>query len=105
MILNGNKTWEIRRRNAKIRERIALGNTKIKRCVGYARIVNSIEMTVNELKKHNDKHQANDFLEKYADGRKTLFVWILEDVEVKAKLESYSYSTGSWCKASEGRQD
>lgn len=64
----------------------------------YARIVDSIEMSVEELKKHNNKHQANEFLEKYADGRKTLFAWILEDVEVEAKPKPYSHSTGSWCK-------
>ena len=97
LILNGNKSWEIRRRNTKIRERIALGNTKIKCCVGYARIVDSIEMTVEELKKYNDKHQANGFLDNYARGRKILFAWVLEEVEVEAKPESYSHSTGSWC--------
>jgi hypothetical protein len=98
LILNGNKTWEIRRRDTLIRERIALGNKKSKRIVGYARIVDSVEITIKELKKHNNKHQANDFLEKYAKGRKTLFAWVLEDVEVEAELKPYSYSTGSWCR-------
>jgi hypothetical protein len=97
MILSGNKIWEIRRRNTLIRERIALGNTKTKRVVGYARIVDSVEITVEELKKHNDKHQTKDFLVKYAEERKTLFAWFLEDVEVEAKPKPYSYSTGSWC--------
>jgi hypothetical protein len=55
-ILSGNKTLEIRRTNTKIRERIALGNTKTKRVVGYATIVDSVEMKVVELKKHNNKH-------------------------------------------------
>jgi hypothetical protein len=98
LILSGNKTWEIRRRNTKIRERIALGNIKTKRCVGYARIVDSFELTVEELKKHNDKHQANDFLDDYAKGRKTLFAWMLENVELETKPKRFSYSTGSWCK-------
>jgi hypothetical protein len=98
LILSGNKTWEIRRRNTKIREQIALGNKKIKCIVGYARIVDSVEMTVEELKKHNDKHQANNFLDKYARGRKSLFAWILEEVEVEPRPTRYSYSTGSWCR-------
>jgi predicted transcriptional regulator len=98
LILNGSKTWEIRRRNTLIRERIALGNTKTKRVVGYATIVDSFEMTVEELKKYNDKHQANDFLDKYFDGRKILFAWVLEDIKVETKPKSYSHSTGSWCK-------
>jgi predicted transcriptional regulator len=98
LILNGTKTWEIRRRNTKIRERIALGNTKTKRVVGYATIIDSVEMTVEELKKHNDKHQANDFSDEYANEKKTLFAWILSDVEVEPNPKHYSYSTGSWCR-------
>jgi hypothetical protein len=98
LILNNEKTWEIRRTNTKVRGRIGLGNTKTKRCVGYARIADSIEMTVEDLKAYNNKHQANDFLEEYANGRKTLFAWILEDMQVELKPKSYSYSTGSWCK-------
>jgi hypothetical protein len=82
LILNGSKTWEIRRKNTNIREQIALGNTKTMRVVGYAKIVDSVEKTVADLKKYNDKHQANDFLEKYADGRETLFAWVLEDIKV-----------------------
>ena len=70
LILSGNKTWEIRRTNTKIRERIALGNTKTMCYVGYATLTDSIEITIEELKKYNDKHQANDFIEKYAKGRK-----------------------------------
>jgi predicted transcriptional regulator len=99
MILSGSKTWEIRRRNTKIRGRIALGSMKTKRVVGYATIVDSIEMTVEELKKHNDKHQTNDFLDNYAKRRKTLFAWALKDIEIEKKPKVYSYSTGSWCKA------
>ena len=98
LILSGNKTWEIRRRKTRIRERIALGNTKTKHVVGYATIVDSVEMTVEEMKKHHNKHQANDFLDKYARGRETLFAWVLDDVQFKAKPKPYSYSTGSWCK-------
>ena len=99
LILNGTKTWEIRRRNTKIRERIALGNKEIKSVVGYAKIVDSIEKTVEDLKKYNDKHQAEDFIDKYANGRETLFAWVLEDIEVELIPKPYSYSTGSWCRA------
>jgi hypothetical protein len=66
-----------------IRQRIALGSTKTKCCVGYAKIIDSIEMTLEELKRHKSKHQANDFLDNYARGRKTLFAWVLDDVEVE----------------------
>ena len=98
LILKGSKTLEIRRTNTTIREQIALGNKGKKRVVGYAKIVDSIEMTVEDLKKHNDKHQANDFLEEYANGRETLFAWVLEDIEIELNPKPYSYSTGSWCR-------
>lgn len=55
-------------------------------------------MTDQELKKHNDKHQANAFIDKYAKGKKTLFAWVLEDIEAEANPKPYSFSTGSWCK-------
>lgn len=98
LILSGKKTWEIRRTNTKIRERIALGSTKTKCYVGYATLVDSFEMAVQELQQHNDKHRANDFLAQYAKGRKNLFVWLLKDIESEPEPKPYSYSTGSWCK-------
>jgi len=99
LILNGSKTWELRRQNTKIREKIALGNLKKKCIVGYATIVDSFEITIEELKKHNDRHRANDFLDTYGQGRKSLFVWVLANVEVEQHPKPYSFSTGSWCKA------
>jgi len=42
-----------------------------------------------ELKKHNNKHQANDCIDKYANGRKTLFAWVLEDIEREPKPKHY----------------
>ena len=102
LILSGSKTWAIRRTNTKIRERIALGNTQTKCYVGYATLIDSVAMTIEELKKHNDKHQANDFIDEYAKGRKgqktrkTLFAWPLTDV-IKTRPKRYSHSTSSWC--------
>jgi len=98
LILSGKKTWEIRRTNTKIRERIALGNMKTKRVEGYCTIVGSKEMTVEDLKKHNDKHQANYFIDTYANGRNTLFAWVLENVELEPNPKPYSYAAGSWCR-------
>ena len=98
LILKGMKTWEVRRRNTTIRERIALGNIRVKRVVGYATIIDSVEMSIEKLKEHNDKHHANDFLDKYANGRQTLFAWILENIEVEANPYPYPLSTGPWCR-------
>ena len=84
LVLSGKKTWEIRRTNTNFRGRIALGNTETKKIEGYATIMDSIEMTVQELKEHGDKHQANDFLDGYANGRKTLFAWVLKDIKIES---------------------
>jgi hypothetical protein len=100
LILSGKKTWEIRTRNTNIRERIAIGNTKTKCCVGYATLVDSFEMTVSEILQHNDKHQANDFIRQNANGSETLFVWVLKDVKAEHEPKPYSYSGGSWSKTS-----
>jgi hypothetical protein len=102
LILTGKKTWEIRRVNTKIRERIALGNIKTKCYVGYATIAGSFEMSIEELLQNSEKHQANDFITQYANGRKTLFAWVLSDIKVEHAPRPYSYSTGYWCKIEKG---
>jgi hypothetical protein len=100
LILSGKKTWIIRKTNTKTRERIALGNKKTKKVEGYAKIADSFEITLQELRKHEDKHYAFHFLDKYAKGRKSLFVWVLKDVEIEFNPKPYTFSTGSWCKTS-----
>jgi hypothetical protein len=100
LILSGKKTWELRTRNTYIREKIALGNTKTKCYVGYATIDDSVEMTIPEILKHKDKHQANDFIKPYAKGKETLFIWVLKDIKAEHEPKAYSYSTGSWCRTS-----
>ena len=65
---------------------------------GYATIVDSFEMTIEELLQYSEKHQANDFIKRYANARKTLFAWVLGDVRVELAPQPYSYSAGSWCR-------
>ena len=98
LILSGEKTWEIRRTQTNFRGRIALGNTKSKNYEGYANITDCKELSVKDLKKFGDKHQANEFLDGYAGERETLFAWVLEDIKVESNPTPYSYSAGSWCK-------
>ncbi len=76
----GKKTWEIRRTPTNFRGRIALGNTWTKKFEGYATIIDCKELTVKDLKKFVDKHRANEFIDRYAGERETLFAWVLEDV-------------------------
>lgn len=43
-------------------------------------------MTGEEVKKHNDKHQAINFLDEDANGKETLFAWVLDDIEIEVNL-------------------
>jgi hypothetical protein len=81
LIINRVKTWEIRRQRTNIRERIGLGSTETKCCVGYANLVDCKPFSLQELKGYNDKHHANDFLDSYAKGEKILYAWVLDDVK------------------------
>jgi hypothetical protein len=96
--LTGKKTWEIRPTSTNYRWRIALGNTKSRNYEGYATIIDCQEYTVRDLKKFNEKHRANEFIDGYAGERETLFAWVLSEIEVEPYPKPYSYSTGSWCK-------
>lgn len=91
LILAGKKTWEIRRTQTNFRGRMALGNTKSKTYEGYANITDCIELSVKDLKKFGDKHQANEFIEKYADKRETLFAWVLSDIVIETNPKPYSH--------------
>ena len=99
LILEGKKVWEIRTKDTKIRERIGLCNIKTKRVVGYATLTDSVKMSVAELLKHNDKHQANDFLKEYGKNREFLYAWVLKDVEKEPNPKFYAPSRGSWSRA------
>lgn len=78
-------------------ERIALGNTDSKKIEGYATIAEIKKMAVPEMKKHNDKHFANDFIDRRWKDREWLYAFVLSDVEsVPAmKQERYPRSNGN----------
>ena len=56
-----------------------------------------------ELKKYNDKHRANDFIDGYAKGgkgqkeRKTLFAWVLKEA-VRTESKPYLGHSVLWGK-------
>jgi predicted transcriptional regulator len=99
LIIEGVKDWEIRTRNTNIRGFIAIGSTKSKKVIGYAKLVNSFPTSVSNLKRVNHHHRANEFLDAYGQGREELFVWILESPMKEEQPYPYSFSTGSWCVA------
>jgi len=97
LILEGQKTWEIRRQPTNFRGRIALGNTKTKNYEGYATIIDCKKYTVENLKKFGNNQWANDFIEEYADSGENLFAYMLLDISLEPNPKPYSYSTGFWC--------
>jgi hypothetical protein len=82
-ILEGRKTWEIRSKPTKVRERIALIQGGSGTVVGTASLVDVIgPQSFAELRKHGNKHCAPDealaaFLQKYRDKA---YAWVLDDV-------------------------
>jgi hypothetical protein len=89
------KVWEIRRQKTFIRGKIAIGCEG--KVIGYAELADCWCMKVEDLKKFNHFHMANDFLDVYANGKTHLFVWHFQKVEAERNPYPYSYSTGSWC--------
>lgn len=67
-ILNGIKTWEIRRQDTKIRGLIGLGRNK--KMYGKAILKDSFPMSLENLAKYQHKHLVSpQWLSKYAKGR------------------------------------
>ena len=75
-IVEGKKTWELRRRPTNIRGRVGIVSGD--QVIGSVEIVDSIgPLTQEQLEKHQDKHLADkEFLKKYARGE-PLYVWVL----------------------------
>jgi predicted transcriptional regulator len=78
LIVDGKKTWELRKRRA--RHRGPLGIVSRGWLIGQADLV-GVEgpFTVEELLAHGEKHRAEEaFLRAYA-GEEPLFAWVLEN--------------------------
>ncbi len=95
-VLSGQKTWDVRPQKLFEKgERIALGNTKTKLIEGFATVSEVKKLTVSEMKKHNDKHLANDFIEKHWKNRKWLYAFVLSNVTRNPNPLPYPRSHGS----------
>jgi hypothetical protein len=76
-------------------ERIALGNIKSKNVEEYVTIAEIKKKTVPEMKGHNDKHFANDFINKRWKDREHLYALVLRDVEREPNPYRYLPSHGN----------
>ncbi len=76
-IVDGKKTWEIRKHPTRVRGKIGIVTRG--HLIGEAEIV-GVEgpFSAEALKAHEDKHRAGAFLEAYAQG-KPLWAWVLKN--------------------------
>ena len=84
LVLEKRKVWDVRsQRLFSAGERIALGDTKTKLIEGYATVSEVKKLTVAEMKQHNDKHLANDFIEKQWNDKPWLYAFVLSEITNK----------------------
>jgi len=77
LILSGKKKWEVRRRNTRIRGRIALvWNNKV---WGTVEIVDVRAFPVDVMAERNEHGVSADEIRRYGKGKATLYAWILEN--------------------------
>ena len=77
LIVDGKKTWEIRKSPTRVRGRIGIVSRG--RLIGEVELVDVLgPFSVETLKAHEDKHKAGDFLEAYAQAR-PLWAWVLKN--------------------------
>jgi len=93
LIVNGKKTWEIRKNPTKIRGRILIISQG--KAIGSVELVDVIgPFTVEELSEHFDKHQVDsNFLEEYSKG-KLLYAWVLKNPHIFEKPISVKLKKG-----------
>jgi hypothetical protein len=101
LILNGEKEIEIRRRGTEaFNQIIALGNTKTKKVEGYCQIKGAQETSLDWLKTIQYRTMVPDTeLDKYANGKTTLWSWLIRSVIPEPHPYLYEPSAGSWGKA------
>ncbi len=94
LILDGLKVWEIRTKPLfKEGERIALGYGGIG--LGYATVSAIKKKTVPQMKRYNNKHLANDFIEQRWKDKPNLYALVLTKVEPSSERLTYPRSYGA----------
>ena len=93
MIASGTKKWELRKSNTRIRGPVALVSRGY--LYGFAELSDSFRMSVAKLKGFEKLHRAGDFLEDYARGHDTLYVWVFKRPIKLPEPVKISYPKGS----------
>ncbi|MCW3998925.1 MAG: ASCH domain-containing protein [Candidatus Bathyarchaeota archaeon] len=94
LILDGLKVWEIRTKPLfQEGDRIALGYGGV--VLGYATVSEIKKKTVLQMKRYNNKHLANDFIEQRWRDKPYLYALVLTKVEPSSDRLTYPRSYGS----------
>jgi len=91
-ILNGQKTWEIRGSNTRIRGEIELIQSGSGLVVGKCKLVDCIELSLIDYQSNESKHCIKDT--SLLPYKKT-FAWVLADAERYATPRTYKHPNGA----------
>lgn len=91
-ILDGNKVWEIRGSNTKIRGEIELIQSGTGLVVGKCNLIDCIELFLQEYQKSKDKHCIYN-VEKLP--YKKTFAWVINDAQRYPTPRKYKHPKGA----------
>ena len=91
-ILNGEKTWEIRGSNTKTRDRIALIQSGSGFVVGCCKIVDCIELSLQDLNNNFNKHKIKNVNQL---PYKRTFAWVITNVKRYKHPQKYKHPQGA----------
>jgi hypothetical protein len=101
MIIDGHKTWELRRSSTTVRGTVGLSPSGSGVIGGRAELVAAHgPITASELREHRDKHRVDDeFLDSYAAG-KPLHAWEFQNAHRFQSPAPYEHPQGAvtWAK-------
>ncbi len=91
-ILDGQKTWEIRGSNTKIRGEIELIQSGSGLVVGKCNLIDSKELSLKEYQNNKDKHCVHDV---NVLPYKQTFAWIVKDARRYSVPKKYKHPNGA----------
>lgn len=92
LILNGEKTIELRGTSTKIRGKIGIIKSKTGQIFGEVEIIDSIELTEEMFNKLKDEHKV--YCTRAEIPYKKLYGWILKNPTVYEKPKNYTHKQG-----------
>lgn len=92
-ILYNNKTWEIRNKNCKIREKIYILKSKTQEICGECEIIDSFLLTKELFENNFDKHHINCTFEELPSNYK--YVWVLSNIKKYDTITKYKHKLGA----------